>query len=85
MHPFRDTILFVIGCLVLTGLAWLLIWDYVESRRKDGYTISKRMLALWKNRQNQPQFWLFLGVVIGLVFGFSLGFVLGHLFWPQAV
>jgi uncharacterized iron-regulated membrane protein len=85
MNPLLNTILFVIGCLILIGLAITLVWDYLESRKPNGRTISDRALALWLRRRDQPAFWFALGILIGFAVGFSFGFVCGHLFWPQFV
>lgn len=81
----RDTVLFVVGCLILTSLAIFITWDWLESRRIGGLTVSKRALALWKRKQDQPAFWLVSGLIAGFAVGLILGFILGHLFWPQVI
>lgn len=77
----RNTVLLVIGWLILGGLGFLITLDYYWWLTKQA-TISSRTHQFLAEHANQPALFLVIGVLIGFGLGLVLGVILGHLFWP---
>lgn len=80
-----DTIMYA-GLIILLLIAGAIgTWDYIESKRPNGRTISRRALEFYLRHKNKPIIWIAISGVICLNVGLILGLILGHLYWPQII